>query len=380
MRDAALERDGRVRRELAVRAGEDREGRAIGSGRRIGRRGRHSGPPRREQAARPRHVVAWVRREEELAGRAWRRADGLVEALLVVLDEARRAPDDLRRAAMVRREVDANEARQPARQAEDAPHVGEAPRVDRLVVVADEEDVAALAGEREDELELRAVEVLRLVDEQRRAARLPPREEGRVGSERRDRARDEVVEVEGPAAGELRLVGLEDRDRPRVRAETILRGFGVELEAGERVVEMAGEVVLDRPVEHAREHGPSLHDPRHVDAGVGEDRPAERVERPDRDASAAALSELLERGVHPLLELIGRAPVERQGADRPRRRALDDPPRDPRDDRRRLAAPGGRHAEDRARRRDRRRTLVRREPLEAACQGWREARLHPVTG
>ena len=50
------------------------------------------------------------------------------------------------------------------REAQDAPHVGQPPGVDRLVVVADHEQVALRLGQQRTRLELGAVHVLELVD------------------------------------------------------------------------------------------------------------------------------------------------------------------------------------------------------------------------
>ena len=56
-------------------------------------------------------------------------------------------------------------AREVLFEVEDVADVGAAPRVDRLVVVADDADVLVCAPEEAHELELRAVRVLVLVDD-----------------------------------------------------------------------------------------------------------------------------------------------------------------------------------------------------------------------
>jgi hypothetical protein len=80
---------------------------------------------------------------------------------------------------------------------EDVAHVGAAPAVDGLVVVADDADVPVLAAEEADELELGAVGVLVLVDEDVAVALACQRAStsGRVLPEARDAAH-EIVEVE----------------------------------------------------------------------------------------------------------------------------------------------------------------------------------------
>ena len=118
------------------------------------------------------------------------------------------------------------------------------------------------------------------------------------------------------------------------------------------------------------EHGP-LDDGGDVHAGVGEDRAPEGMERPDRHA-ASVDAQLRERGLDPLPELIGGAPVERQRTDRRGRCATDDPPRDARHHRGRLSRAGGCDAQHRTGWRERGDALVRRQALEAAGQGWWE--------
>ena len=70
-----------------------------------------------------------------------RRPNRLLEALAVHGDHPRGCLDDRRRASVVRREHHAPRGRVVLPEAKDAPHVGETPRVDRLVVVADDEEV-----------------------------------------------------------------------------------------------------------------------------------------------------------------------------------------------------------------------------------------------
>ena len=73
-------------------------------------------------------------------------------------EPARRAQRDDRRAGARRR-------RELAREVEDAAHVGAAEAVDRLVGVADDDQVAAVAGQRLEQRDLAGVGVLVLVDE-----------------------------------------------------------------------------------------------------------------------------------------------------------------------------------------------------------------------
>ena len=78
-------------------------------------------------------------------------------------DGVGRVEDQLGR-AVVLLELDDRRVRVVALEVEDVPDVGAAPAVDRLVVVADDGEVAVLRGERPDPEVLRPVRVLVLVD------------------------------------------------------------------------------------------------------------------------------------------------------------------------------------------------------------------------
>jgi hypothetical protein len=101
-------------------------------------------------------------------------------------------------------------------EAKDVLHLGAAPAVDGLVVVAHGADVLPLAGEELEELELAAVRVLVLVDEQVPEALLVLRLQLRVRPQQLDRQRDEIVEVHRALGAERRLVAGEDLGRHEV--------------------------------------------------------------------------------------------------------------------------------------------------------------------
>jgi hypothetical protein len=105
---------------------------------------------------------------------------------------------------------------QRGREAEHTTHVGQAPAVDRLVVVADEEDPVGRRGEEQRQVELRAVEVLRLVDEEVRARGAPSDEQGWGLAQPVERPTDQVVEVELAALGQRAFIG-DPRARDRAR-------------------------------------------------------------------------------------------------------------------------------------------------------------------
>ncbi len=108
--------------------------------------------------------------------------------------------------------------------------------VDRLVVVPDHHDVARFGAEEPDELPLRGVGVLELVDEHVRESVLPPGERFGVILEQTDREQQEIVEVDRGGLEEAALILAVDLGVP-------LLGFG--RRRGERLVR-PDEVVLQR--------------------------------------------------------------------------------------------------------------------------------------
>ena len=91
-------------------------------------------------------------------------------------------------------------------------HVGVAEAVDRLELVADREQVVALQGL--EDVELEPVRVLELVDHDQPEALGPALAAGRVGGEQVAHVELEVVEVEARAAGlGLRVGGAEAREQ-----------------------------------------------------------------------------------------------------------------------------------------------------------------------
>ena len=105
-------------------------------------------------------------------------------------------------AAVGGREVAAEQARN-----------GPAKPVDRLVRVAhnDQPRTPRRRGDEPQQLELGGVDVLELVDEDQAKLRLKPLAQGLVRLQQRDRAGDEVAEVEHPRLLQAELVRLVDR-------------------------------------------------------------------------------------------------------------------------------------------------------------------------
>ena len=112
-------------------------------------------------------------------------------------DRVGRVEDELGR-AVVALELDDRRLGPVALEVEDVAQVGAAPRVDRLVVVADDARLSCLCGEGADPQVLRPVRVLVLVDVQVAPALLVPGQHlGRL-LEQPDGLEQQVVEVERP--------------------------------------------------------------------------------------------------------------------------------------------------------------------------------------
>src|SRR5205814_2137693 len=114
---------------------------------------------------------------------------------------------------------------------EDPPNVGQTPAIDRLVVIADEENPVRRRGQEERHPELCPVQVLCLVDEKVSATVAPPPEDGRVALEQTEAPGDEIVEVEAALGREIRLVRHEcPGDRSRLWIDDNVGGDEAEVE------------------------------------------------------------------------------------------------------------------------------------------------------
>src|SRR6476660_5553486 len=124
-----------------------------------------------------------------------RGAQRLAHPPLVGADDDVGEVEDFRRAAVVLLEANDVRLREILVEVEDVPDVGAAPSIDRLVVVTDDADVAVSAGEELDELILRVVRVLILVDED--VLELAPvlLELGRILGEEANGKDEQIVEV-----------------------------------------------------------------------------------------------------------------------------------------------------------------------------------------
>ncbi len=171
--------------------------------------------PGRQHVPDPVVVVGCVGREDSRPDGARPSEDPLGEPLLVPLDHPDGSLDDRRRAAEVRDQVVPSKTRQPFGDRKDAPDIGQPPAVDRLVVVADQEDPVLGGGQQAGRARAGTG---RRPGPRRPAAhgtseRHAP-EMVRLGLEDGQRAGHEVVEVE-PAA--LRQRPARRRRRSRAR-------------------------------------------------------------------------------------------------------------------------------------------------------------------
>ena len=245
---------------------------------------------------------------------------------------------------------------------EDVADVGAAPAIDRLVVVADDGEVAVFRRQRPDPQVLRPVRVLVLVDVEVAPSILVPGEDLRRPVEQLDRLEQEVVEIERADLAETLLVADgEAGDRPLVEVDGVL--------AEERCVEHLVLRPADRAEHRARAELAGqgqvllpeelLHQARLV-LGVVDDEPpvdadrlavpaedprAQRVERPGLDVAPG----LADEADDPLAQLARGTVGERHGEDRPRPDVLDaDQVGDPVGQHPRLAGSGAGEDQERA--------------------------------
>ena len=285
--------------------------------------------------------------------------------------------------------------------------------IDRLVVVADDRHVAMSLGEQPDELRLRPVRVLELVDEDVPEAGLDPLASlGRLADEP-ERECDLVAEVDEAAGREQVLVarvGTSELELPArcfrqglgVHSSRVERGGRLGREAlGERHVGAGRDVlvlaaaeerrqrreepgrVAERPVlvqleleevlAHEDDHfGARQHS--HVgrqsefERELPDQAVAECMERRDRGVRVAVRDELIDTDRH----LLGRLVGERQGEDLRRTgTAGGNEPGDPAGDDLRLARPGAGHDQQRTLAVGHRSKLIRVEAAEQRVEADR---------
>ena len=278
-----------------------------------------------------------------LRGAPGRRVDPLLEALGIDGDQAPRSSDNRGRASIVGGELHPSCGRVELGEPEDAPHVGQAPGVDRLVVIAHHEQVLLGLGQDPDEPQLGGVDVLELVDRQVAEARLPAATKGGISAEQVDRTHDQVVEVECAAGGQQVVEEGKRRDG--------FRGWcsPLDLPGGEERVQRGS--IRDRNLvrraagEHASPSGAQQWQPvgQQVDrvAGVEEDLARESMQRAHLHAAGCG-QERTEAGGDACAQLAGRLAIEGDHRDPVGRHATGQQHPEPGDERGRLAAAGRR--------------------------------------
>ena len=254
----------------------------------------------------------------------------LLDPLRVAPDQAPRRVEDGSRRAVVLRKADDARVGVVLLEREDVADVGVAPRVDGLVRVAHDGEVAVSARDLARQLVLRDVRVLKLVHHKVNEPLLPLAERSRVLAEESDGLAEEVVEVDGAAS----------RERALVRGERLVNDLVVEA-VGLRGERLRPEQLRLRPADggedgarrkalgvRARLLHRLLHERHlilvvhnHVVAGdadggavAAENAGAERVKRPRGEAPRA----LPQQRAEPAPHLAGGPIRERHRRDAPR--------------------------------------------------------------
>src|SRR5205085_7943002 len=130
----------------------------------------------------------------------------LAEPPAIMSDEAASRGEDVRRGAVILLKPDDLGAREILLEAQDVRHLGAAPGIDRLVVVADAADVLPLLGEQPQPEILALVGVLIFVDEYVLEAVLIELQHLAVGPQDHQHVEQQVAEIAGVECLEPRLV------------------------------------------------------------------------------------------------------------------------------------------------------------------------------
>ncbi len=328
-----------------------------------------------------RFVLLVVRRvERDRLARVARGPELFAETLRVVGDDRVRRLEDGAGRAIVLFEADRLRARKIAQEMLHVLHARAAPAVDRLIVVADDEDLAGLAREHANPRVLQRVRVLEFVDQQVAPAFAVMCEQLIVGEEQLVRAQQQLGEIDEARALALffvSFVNVDERarqwiafalerggplalvlgrvDEPRGLARRKARF--VEAECGNRALDQALLVVAVENLERLRQLrlAPMLPQQAMGDA----------VERADREPARVRQRGLFEQRLRARAHLAGRLVRERDREHRPWRHALDfEQPADAVREHARLAGAGAREYKVVAERRADRFTLRRVQIVE----------------
>ena len=238
----------------------------------------------------------------------------LLRARRVVGDQLVGHVEDRLRAAIILFELEDLRAGEVFFEAQDVFVIAAAPRIDRLVVVADDGQVAVLLGQDRAEAVLGEVDVLVLVDQDVAEFVLIARAHVAVGFEQPDRLTDQVVEVETVALAQTPVVLVVDlgdalgHERGGAgfvfgRRQQLILGLRdlVEGRAGRDLALVIVEVV--QHVAHDRTLVGVVHDrevARDADLGAvaAQHSDANRVEGADPEVAGLRADEALQAGLH----------------------------------------------------------------------------------
>ena len=242
----------------------------------------------------------------------------------VVLDDGVGGVEDALRGAVVLLEPHHARVREVALEVEDVADVGAAPGVDRLVGVADDEDVAVRVGEQAHDAVLRVVRVLVLVDEQVVEHALPALAHVVEALEQLDGAHQQVVEVHRVGGVQPALVELEDVGHDLIEE---VADVLAELCRGDEAVLLGGDARVDAARREALRVAPELLEARLHDAhlvGLVVDREvravAEAIGLAPQDASAGRVERHHPHAARLADELLDALPHLGRGAVRERDR------------------------------------------------------------
>ncbi len=164
-----------------------------------------------EPRGRPPRLVLLVARDDPVNGTALAeiRPELLLTAFDVVADDRVRRIEDGHGGPVILVEGDNRRFGEISLEFEQVAHIGAAPAVDRLIVVADYEQVAVLLHQEPEQLILHAVRVLVFVDHDVVEALLVRGENTRMFAPQLQRHQQEVVEIEAVRRPQRRLIPLE---------------------------------------------------------------------------------------------------------------------------------------------------------------------------
>jgi hypothetical protein len=175
---------------------------------------------------------------------------GLAEPTAIMRDHARGSGEDMRGRPVILFELDHHRAREIAIETQYVRHLGAAPRIDRLVIVADAADILALLRDQPQPQILRAVGVLIFVDQHIAEALLIEFEHVAMRLQDRQHVQQQIAEIARIHRAQPRLILRVELARLAVREQFGFAGVDI------RGVKPAVLPAIDQPRELAR--GPAF--------------------------------------------------------------------------------------------------------------------------